>query len=68
LACNEKFLSSFVNLTNNPLTAFFDLKQWFPNCGTRTTSGTWRPSRWYSRPFCSSTRKKHFVYTYRVLL
>jgi len=27
----------------------FHLDQWFPNCGTR------RPSRWYARPFCSST-------------
>ena len=31
------------------------LEQWFPNCDTRTTSGTRRPSKWYARPFCSST-------------
>jgi len=21
------------------------VRQWFPNCGTRTSSGTWKPSR-----------------------
>ena len=33
------------------------VKQWSPNCGTRTTSGMRRPSRWYaSRPtFCFSS-------------
>jgi len=33
--------------------------QWFSNCGTRTTSGTRRPSRWYAkRPtFCFSSQK-----------
>jgi len=32
--------------------------QWFPNCGARATaSGTPRPSKWYARPFCSSTQK-----------
>jgi len=24
------------------------IKQWFSNCGTRTTLGTRRPSRWYA--------------------
>jgi len=24
------------------------LTQWFLNCGTRTSSGTQRPSRWYT--------------------
>jgi len=38
------------------------LKQWFPNCGTRTTSGTRRPSRWYARPCCSSTHKKNILF------
>jgi len=35
------------------------LDQWFSNCGTRTTSGTRRPSRWYAkRPtFCLSLQK-----------
>jgi len=35
------------------------LEQWFSNCGTRTTSGTRRPSRWYAkRPtFCFSSQK-----------
>ena len=35
------------------------LGKWFSNCGTRTTSGTRRPSRWYAnRPtFCFSSRK-----------
>jgi len=35
------------------------LKQWFSNCGTRTTSGTRRPSGWYAkRPaFCFSSQK-----------
>ena len=33
--------------------------QWFSNCGTRTTSGTRRPSGWYAkRPaFCFSSQK-----------
>ena len=41
------------------------LPQWFPNCGTRTTSGTRRPSRWYaSRPttFCLSSQK--YIHSY----
>ena len=35
------------------------LEQWFSNCGTRTTSGTRRPSKWYAnRPtFCFSSQK-----------
>ena len=28
------------------------LDQWFPTCGTRTTSGTRRSSRWYASRFC----------------
>ena len=35
------------------------LRQWFPNCGTHTTSGTRRLSRWYTnRPttFCLSSQ------------
>jgi len=49
------------------------LQQWFPNCGTRTTSGTRRPSRWYAnRPttFCSSSQKyiHSYVFSHRVLL
>jgi len=39
------------------------LEQWFPNCGTRTASGTRRPSRWYARPFCSSTQKKTICFS-----
>jgi len=43
-----------------------NVDQWFPNCGTRTSSGTRtsngtrRPSRWYTnRPtFCFSSQKK----------
>jgi len=27
------------------------LNQWFPTCGTRTTSGTRRPSSWYASNF-----------------
>ena len=30
------------------------LMQWFPNCGTRTTSGTRRSSRWYVNTTCFS--------------
>jgi len=42
------------------LSSVEDLRQWFPNCGTRTSSGTRRPSRWYTtRPtFCLSSQKK----------
>ena len=38
---------------------YYPLHQWFSNCGTRTTSGTRRPSRWYAkRPtFCFSSQK-----------
>jgi len=39
------------------------LKQWFPNCGTPTTGGTRRPSRWYARPFCSSTQKEYILFS-----
>ena len=37
----------------------FCLRQWFSNCGTRTSSGTRRPSKWYTnRPaFCFSSQK-----------
>ena len=38
------------------------VEQWLPNCGTRTISGTRRPSRWYARPFSSSTQKKTFCF------
>jgi len=40
---------------NNP----FDLNQSFPTCGTRTTTGTRRPSRWYANKptFCFSSQK-----------
>jgi len=39
--------------------SFVGLDQWFSNCGTHTTSGTRRPSRWYTnRPtFCFSSQK-----------
>ena len=36
------------------------LSQWFPNCGTRTTSGARRLSRWYANmpaTFCLSSQK-----------
>ena len=33
------------------------LPQWFPNCGTR------KPSRWYVRPFCSSTQKECILFS-----
>jgi len=50
-----------------------NIKQWFPNCGTRTSSGTRRPSRWYTnRPtFCFSSQNNTFtaiIFTCRVLL
>jgi len=35
------------------------IRQWFSNCGTCTTSGTRRPSRWYTNrhTFCFSSQK-----------
>ena len=50
-----------------------DLEQWFPNCGTRTSNGARRPSRWYTnRPtFCFSSQKNIFtaiIFTCRVML
>jgi len=49
------------------------IAQWFPNCGARTSSGTRRPSRWYTnRPtFCFSAQKDIFtaiIFTCRVML
>jgi len=48
--------SGWINEQNVRL---FALKQRFPNCDTRTTSGTRSPSRWYAnRPttFCLSSQ------------
>jgi len=40
-----------------------NVTQWFPSCGRRTTSVTRRPSRWYARPFCSSTQKEYISFS-----
>jgi len=39
------------NLTGFDLSPFVHLLQGFPTCGTRTTSGTRRSSRWYASNF-----------------
>jgi len=36
------------------------LDQWFPTCGTRTTSGTQRSSRWYTSTFCLLLDRREF--------
>jgi len=35
-----------------PMNMEITIVQWFPTCGTRTTSGTRRSSRWYTSTFC----------------
>jgi len=37
------------------------LVQWFPTCGTRTTSGTWKSSRWYASTFCLLLDRREFL-------
>ena len=49
------------------VSARISLAQWFPNCGTRTSSGTRRPSRWYTnRP--TKNILTATIFTCRVLL
>ena len=38
------------------------LQQWFSNCGTRTTSGTRRPSRWYAKTFTVVREEAYFLF------
>jgi len=61
-----KIIKHSVIFTN--LIGFTDtLRQWFPNRGTSTTSGTRRPSRWYAnRPttFCLSSQKSIHSYVF----
>jgi len=54
----------FVSKINTPRSSInnisYTLNQWFPNSGTRTTSGTLRPSRWYvNRPTFYFSSKKY---------
>ena len=51
--------SLWMGVTNHEMLRTIGLDQWFSNCGTRTTSGTRRPSTWYAkRPtFCFSSQK-----------
>jgi len=37
------------------------LRQWFLTCGTRTTSGTRRSSRWYASTFCLLLNRREFL-------
>jgi len=37
------------------------LEQWFPTCGTRTTSGTRRSYRWYASTFCLLLDRREFL-------
>jgi len=41
---------------------WFVLDQWFSNCGTRTTSGKRRPSRWYAKTFKVVREEAYFLF------
>jgi len=59
-------LSSKTYLGVGVFQVFLDdtLCQWFPNCGTRTASGTRRPSRWYVNRPTFYFSSKTYIYSY----
>jgi len=44
------------------------LNQWFPNCGTRTSGGTRRPSRWYTNRLTLCFLHKKYIHSYNFYL